>query len=288
MTPSETGLSIYFRDITARRERERRLEKSERRYRTLAEHFPNGFVTPFDQDLSYTLAAGRAFSELPASPMEVVGSTPADVWGGEVAADLKPAPGEVEFRGRIWRVWTTPLRGTVGDVFAGLSFAQDITEQVERQEQLEESNERLEQFAYTASHDLQEPLRMVSSYLRLIEHWYSGDLDEEGEEFLEFAVDGADRIREMIEGLLEYSRVDSRGNPFESVDLNALIADVRSDLRMRIEETDAEITVEDLPSVAGDASQLRQVFKNLLSNAITYSGEEAPRIRVEAERRGRM
>ena len=419
--PSETGLSIYFRDITERRERERQLEESERRYRTLVEHFPNGVVTLFDQDLTYTLAAGQAFSELPVSPDEVMGSTPADVWGEEVGTDLEPAlrrtldgektefveveyanrhwliravpvtdetgevfagmtmaqditereavkrkleeserryralaenfpngavgvydhdlrytlaagdlvgdtlpsadeftgtrmpdifpddtvaeleplfrapldsgekaTGDVEFGGRIWRVWTTPLRDPAGDVFAGLSFAQDITEQIERQEKLEESNERLEQFAYAASHDLQEPLRMVSSYLRMIERRYSDDIDAEVEEFLEFAIDGADRMREMINGLLEYSRVDSRGDPFEPVDLNSLVADVRSDLRMQIEENAAEITVEDLPSVYGDPSQLRQVFQNLLSNAITYKGDAAPRIHIEAERHGRM
>ncbi|WP_408960692.1 ATP-binding protein [Natrinema sp. 74] len=152
--------------------------------------------------------------------------------------------------------------------------------------QLQESNERLEQFAYAASHDLQEPLRMVTSYLQLLEDRYGDAFDEDGEEFLEFAVDGAERMREMIDGLLSYSRVETRGDPFQQVELDAVLDDVREDLQIQINESDAEITVEDLPQVEGDASQLRQVFQNLLNNAIQYSGDTPPQIHIEAERRG--
>ncbi|RDI72935.1 PAS domain S-box protein [Halopelagius longus] len=180
-----------------------------------------------------------------------------------------------------------------GDVVSLRGAAQDVTDRKQRErrleeliERLEESNERLEQFAYAASHDLQEPLRMVSSYLRLVERRYADELDEDGREFVEFAVDGADRMREMIEGLLQYSRVDSRGNPLEPVELDAVLADVRDDLQVRIEETDAEITAESLPRVEGDGGQLRQVFQNLLDNALEYSGDEPPRVHVSAERDG--
>ncbi|WP_176548269.1 PAS domain S-box protein [Natrinema sp. CBA1119] len=162
----------------------------------------------------------------------------------------------------------------------------DISERKEYQRQLEASNERLEQFAYAASHDLQEPLRMVSSYLRLIERRYADELDEDGREFIEFAVDGADRMRDMVEGLLEYSRVETRGDPFEPVDLDDVLAEVCDDLTIKIEETHADVTVESLPTVYGDARQLRQVFQNLLSNAITYSGDDPPDIHVGAERAG--
>jgi len=93
---------------------------------------------------------------------------------------------------------------------------QDVTERREYQRKLEESNERLEQFAYAASHDLQEPLRMVTSYLQLLENRYGDAFDEDGKEFLAYAVDGADRMREMIDGLLEYSRVETQGDPFET------------------------------------------------------------------------
>ena len=180
-----------------------------------------------------------------------------------------------------------------GDVVSLRGAVQDVTEHKEREqrleeviERLEESNQRLEQFAYAASHDLQEPLRMVSSYLQLIEARYADALDEDGEEFLEFAVDGADRMREMIQGLLQYSRVDTQGDPFEMVDLEAVFADVRQDLQVKIAESDAEITTDALPEVYGDGGQLNQVFQNLLSNAIEYSGDEPPSIHVGAERDG--
>jgi len=147
---------------------------------------------------------------------------------------------------------------------------------------LAESNERLEQFAYAASHDLQEPLRMVSSYLSLIEDRYGDALDEDGREFLEYAVDGADRMQEMIDALLEYSRVD-RGDSFGRVDLDAVFADVCRDFEVKIDDSDATVVAESLPTVAGDEDQLRQVLGNLLSNAIEYGGEE-PTVRVSAER----
>jgi signal transduction histidine kinase len=150
---------------------------------------------------------------------------------------------------------------------------------------LEASNQRLEQFAYAASHDLQEPLRMVSSYLRLLERRHGDDLDGEAEEFLEFAVEGADRMREMIDSLLEYSRVDTRGDPFEPVDLDAVLADARQALTVKFDERDAEMTAAELPRVHGDRSQLVQLFQNLLDNAIEYS-DDTPRVRVDAERRG--
>ncbi|AEH37216.1 sensor histidine kinase [Halopiger xanaduensis] len=150
--------------------------------------------------------------------------------------------------------------------------------------QLEASNEQLEQFAYAASHDLQEPLRMVTSYLQLIEDRYGDELDEDCTEFIAYAVDGADRMDAMIDGLLEYSRVDTQGGSFEPVDLDAVLEDVCTDLQFMIEESDGTITRESLPTVEGDERQLRQVFQNLLSNAIEYSGDEPPRVHVSAER----
>ncbi|ELY92366.1 histidine kinase [Natrialba hulunbeirensis JCM 10989] len=159
-------------------------------------------------------------------------------------------------------------------------------DQRQREHALEESNERLEQFAYAASHDLQEPLRMVTSYLQLLESRYGDEFDDDGEEFLAYAVNGADRMRGMIDGLLTYSRVETRGNPIEPIDLGPVIDDVREDLQLCIEERGAKISTGHLPRVEGDASQLRQVFQNLLSNAITYSGEQEPQIEIDSRRRG--
>ncbi|MFC6904477.1 ATP-binding protein [Halalkalicoccus tibetensis] len=155
-------------------------------------------------------------------------------------------------------------------------------------EQLQTSNERLEQFAYAASHDLQEPLRMISSYLRLLERRSDDKLDEEGREYLEIVVDSADRMTAMVDGLLRYSRVASSDEGFEPVDLEEVLANVRNDLRMKIEDTDTEIAAEPLPIVEGEKDQLQQVFQNLLKNAIEYSGSGPPQIHVSAEPDGPM
>ena len=175
----------------------------------------------------------------------------------------------------------------VANILADAIERRAYREELERTiQRLEASNERLEQFAYAASHDLQEPLRMVSSYLRLIERRAGDELSAETREFFEYAVNGAERMRAMIDGLLEYSRVESGRDPLEPVELDDVLDDVRADLRLRIDESGAEIAAEPLPRIVGDAGQLHQVFQNLLDNAIEYSGDEPPRISVAAERAG--
>ncbi|ELY70062.1 PAS domain S-box protein [Natrinema versiforme] len=298
ITSAETGSGRIgvVRDITERRERQRKLEASEQRYRTLAENFPNGTVALFDDQLRYTAAGGQLLADLGIDQEAAIGQTIHDRYPDDMVADIEShfqaalegeeRTFEMQYYGRDLRAHTLPVR-TGDEVTAGMLVVQDITERTKYQRRLEESNERLEQFAYAASHDLQEPLRMITSYLQLIENRYADDLDADGQEFIDYAVDGAERMREMIDGLLEYSRVETQGDPLEPVDLDAVIEDVREDLQFRIEEADAEITVDALPRVTGDASQLRQVFQNLLSNAIEYSGDEPPRIHVGGERDGR-
>ena len=288
---------VVLSDVTERVRAQHQLAESERRYRTLAEHFPNGAVAVYDHDLRFTLVGGEEVGgRLPAAE-EIEGNTPSDLYPDDFVAELEPmlraaiehgASGSTQttFADRHWEVWATPLYDAEDEIFAGLTFAQDVTEQREYERKLEESNERLEQFAYAASHDLQEPLRMVSSYLQLIERRADDELSGETEEYLEFAVDGADRMRAMIDGLLRYSRVETQGEPLEPVDLEDVIDDVRHDLDVQIAETGAEVTVEELPPVIGDEHQLHQVFQNLLRNAIEYSGDDPPTVRVSAARNG--
>ena len=161
-------------------------------------------------------------------------------------------------------------------------YQQDLEETVTK---LQQSNDRLKQFAYAASHDLQEPLRMVSSYLQLLEDRYGGELDEQARKYIDFAVDGADRMRAMVNDLLSFSRVEQADERFESVDCDDVLRQVIADLRVQIEENDAEIGVGSLPTVRADPEQLEQLFDNLLSNAIKYNDSAPPRVEIDAEER---
>lgn len=149
-------------------------------------------------------------------------------------------------------------------------------------ERLTASNRELQEFAYVVSHDLQEPLRMVSSYLKLIARRYQGRLDQDADEFIAFAVDGAERMAAMIDGLLQYSRVQSRGEPFAAVDLEQVLADVLDNLRLQIEESGARVEHTRLPAVAADRQQMTRLLQNLIGNAIKFHGEAPPHVRVDA------
>jgi signal transduction histidine kinase len=157
-------------------------------------------------------------------------------------------------------------------------LASDITE-------LKRANAELEQFAYIASHDLQEPLRMVTSYLQLIERRYKGRLDADADEFINYAVDGATRMRRLIDDLLIYSRVATRGKEFAEVDLNQSLKAVLQNLELAIAESGAVIQSGSLPVVWADAAQMEQLLQNLISNAIKFRGDHAPQVVVDAVRR---
>jgi signal transduction histidine kinase len=146
----------------------------------------------------------------------------------------------------------------------------DITERRLQTEALARSNEALQQFAYVASHDLQEPLRMVSSYLQLLERRYKDKLDDDAREFIGFAVDGAKRMQALIDDLLAYSRVGQPDAVHVKVDLNEVTRRVLEDLALTLQETGAKVTVGPLPTVNGEAGQLGQVLLNLLSNALKF------------------
>jgi signal transduction histidine kinase len=151
--------------------------------------------------------------------------------------------------------------------------------------ELARSNADLQQFAYVASHDLQEPLRMVASYTQLLARRYKDKLDSDADEFIGYAVDGASRMQRLINDLLAYSRVTSQGKVFERVDCNGLLEEVLSNLRVAVEESRAVVTHDPLPTVMADGGQLGQLFQNLIGNAIKFQGEEPPRVHVSAERR---
>lgn len=147
---------------------------------------------------------------------------------------------------------------------------------------LEQSNADLEQFAYVASHDLQEPLRMVLGYLTKIDRELQKDQDNKIRRYMRSAMEGGERMRNLIDALLEYSRIESSGKPFKHVDVNEVVKEAVSRLKIQIEESGGTVIIDPLPSVQGDDSQLIRVFQNLLSNAIQFRGQEIPQIHVSA------
>ncbi|MBX5490155.1 MAG: PAS domain S-box protein [Chloroflexi bacterium] len=186
-----------------------------------------------------------------------------------------------------------------GDVLV-TAIIRDITDRKRAERQLQEtaaalaqqtaeltrSNAELQQFAYVASHDLQEPLRMVASYTQLLARRYRGKLDADAEEFIAFAVDGAQRMQRLINDLLAYSRVGTQGRPLEPVDCERVLERVLADLSAAIAERGALVTHDPLPVVRADPVQLGQVFQNLLSNAIKFHGAAPPRIHISATPEG--
>ena len=149
-------------------------------------------------------------------------------------------------------------------------------------EELRRSNAELEQFAYVASHDLQEPLRMISSYVQLLGHRYKGRLDSDADEFISFAVDGAHRMQLLIEALLTYSRVGTRELHPEKTDFNTVFDQAAANMTVAVEQCNGVVTRDELPTLTADSQQMLRLFQNLLSNAIKFRGEEPPRVHISS------
>jgi signal transduction histidine kinase len=156
----------------------------------------------------------------------------------------------------------------------------------ESAERLARSNAELEQFAYVASHDLQEPLRMVASYVQLLSRRYRSKLDPDADEFIAYAVDGAKRMQALINDLLAYSRVGTRGSAFGEADCEAALEGALANLKSAVDDAGATVTHDRLPKVRGDESQLLQLFQNLIGNAVKFRAEAPPRIHVTVTEEG--
>jgi signal transduction histidine kinase len=198
-------------------------------------------------------------------------------------AELKVMTLNKELENRI-RQRTAQLEKT------NLELQREIGERERAEQQMEQliteisrSNEELEQFAYVASHDLQTPLRSIIGFLDLLARRYQGQLGPEADEFISFAVDGAHRMQQLITGILAFSRVGTRGNPFESLESREPLALALANLQAEMEESRAEVTLGALPRVTADRNQLIQLFQNLIGNAIKYRRtDEPPRVQVAA------
>jgi PAS domain S-box-containing protein len=163
----------------------------------------------------------------------------------------------------------------------------DVTERMEAEQALRNSNQELQNFAYVASHDLQEPLRMVTSYLMLLQRRYSGQLDSEADEFIDFAVDGARRMQRLITDLLTYARVTTHGKTPAPADLDRILNDTMANLAPRIEERGATVSHDPLPIIVCDDGQVARLFQNLIGNALKYCrGDVTPAIHIGAVAEG--
>jgi PAS domain S-box-containing protein len=186
--------------------------------------------------------------------------------------------------GTIYDEKNIPIRiqGTVQDVTERKKAEEKLRLKLE---ELARSNAELEQFAYVSSHDLQEPLRMISSYLQLLQRRYQGNLDDRADKYIHFAVDGAARMQNLINDLLEFSRVTTRAGEPEPTDSALVLNQVLSNLELYIKENKATVSHDPLPEVMADSTQLAQVFQNLIINGIKFHREEASRICISAEKK---
>ncbi|MBF0269572.1 MAG: PAS domain S-box protein [Alphaproteobacteria bacterium] len=235
------------------------------------------------------------------SVTEVLGRTCQDILPANVVEkyrqsfeDLLDAGGQIQFE-TAWAdrhgterravVYRTAHQGIERLGSAVISIVIDVTSQKQIEDELKRSNAELEQFSYAISHDLQEPLRMVSSYLALVERRYKQVLDKDGLEFIDFAVDGAKRMSGMIQGLLEYSRVNRKGQSFRPVDLAQAAQDAMVNLALAISESAGTVDVQSLPTVNGDPGQLMRLMQNLIGNALKYrKPDEPPKVTISSAR----
>jgi len=294
-------IAVYD-DITAQRETEARLKESEARFRQTFELAASGICH---------VSEGR-FVRVNRSLCEILGYPEKELLGKHVKEVSHPddrdvtdaerariRSGEIDsarFEKRYLRkdgaaIWCDIAIALVRDVFGmplyEIAVFDDITERKDAEaalqaahQELKRSNAELEQFAYVASHDLQEPLRMVASYTQLLGRRYEGKLDKDAHEFMSYIVDGATRMKQLIEDLLAYSRVGTKGAEFKAVSLEVPLRRALFNLRAGIEEAGAAITYDPLPMVSGDEVQLGQLLQNLIGNALKFRSNSVPRIHI--------
>ena len=302
------GLMGTIIDVTGRKKAKRALRESEERFRQTFELAASG-IAHVDLDGRFTRVnrslcriLGYGAEELVRFSVRDI-SHPEDrrITDAERRRMREGAIESVHFEKRYLRkdgstVWVdltvALVRDADGEPQYEIAVFDDITERKRADgelraahDELARSNAELEQFAYVASHDLQEPLRMVASYTQLLGKRYGDRLEGDAKEFMAYIVDGAGRMKQLIEDLLTYSRVGTRGREFKRVKLETVVERAKTNLRAALEESGGELTHEALPEVEGDEMQLVQLMQNLAGNALKFHGEAAPRVHVSSQER---
>ncbi len=292
-------------EITERKRMEEELKKSAEKSRLLVKYAPS-MIYEIDYTIPKFISVNDAMcSKLGYTREEFLAMNPFDLIVGDNKKILEDRLKRTQTGENIPESTEYMVRSKDGRILHGLlnmSFnykdgkpvgavviAQDITDRKlaeikleETMEKLKSSNQELEKFAYVASHDLQEPLRMVSSFTQLLEKQYKDKLDDEANEYINFIVDGAKRMQELINDLLAYSRVTNKTYEFENVNLEKVLDDAIFNQEINIEKNQAVITRDPLPGIVGDYSQMLRVFQNLLGNALKYRGMKTPQIHFSA------
>jgi PAS domain S-box-containing protein len=299
------GSVVVGRDITDRKRAEEALQRSENRYRELAEN-ANSAIIRWGRDGTILFFNEFAQAFFGYSSDEIIGkdvnilvpgteSTGADLTG--LVENIIDHPEQfVNYVNenicrdgrRVWMAWTNkPIRDENGQVTEILAVGADITKRKRAENELQRtldelrhSNAELEQFAYVASHDLQEPLRGIAGLVQLLQHRYQGQLDSRADEYIDHIVDGTQRMQTLINDLLAYSRIGRRGEPLQPTDVEVALKAALENLNAAILELGASITNESLPTVRADPTQLIQLFQNLIGNALKFKSESVPQIHV--------
>lgn len=291
---------IMVRDMTERRQTELALRESEERYRTLAEAAQDMiFMVGPDFRVRYANSSAHAVFRARADRLE--GMRLDELFPPAIAERQQRSLTAVFETGQpavyvnqvvfpSHTMWMesilVPLRDSAGHVQAVMGIGRDVTERVRLEEELKRSNAELQQFAYAASHDLQEPLRMVASYVQLLAQRYQGKLDSDADEFIAFAVDGALRMQQMIKDLLAFSQVGVSHGETADVSLEDVLKEALDNLQLSASESGAVVTHDPLPSVHAERAQMVQLFQNLIGNSIKFRSQAPPRVHIAAQPEG--
>jgi len=282
--PSGEVIAVYD-DITERKKAEDALIESEEKLRAMFESTSDGIVVT---DVKFDItdaneAAARIFGFKDREAL--LGQNALGYLSTQKVVDAEGKEVDIEFS-------VSQLRDRLGNLAGNIGVVRDISIRKRMEDNLrqtvtdlERSNRDMQQFVYVASHDLQEPLRMISSYTQLLNRRYKGKMDTDADEFIAYAVNGANLLQERIQALATFSRVSTRGKPFAPTDMERVLETALANIGGEIESGEAEITHDPLPTITADGTQMEQVFQYLIDNAIKFRGDNAPKVHVSAEER---